>query len=87
MEPVVRLAVVAGTVDALCGLADGRTAAMPSAAATALARRGRTPLIGSVVGSGEAGGLMAVGMVGVEVEAEALSLSPIMMNVIPLGVV
>lgn len=84
VEPVVRLAVVAGMVDALCGRAEGRAAEMPSAAATALARRGRTALIGEVVGaSGEAGGLMAVGMVGVE--AEASSLSP-MVNVVGWGV-
>lgn len=83
VEPVVRLAVVAGTVDALCGRAEGSTAEMPSAAATALARRGRTALIGEVVGgAGDAGGLMAVGMVGVA--AEASSLSP-MVNVVGVG--
>lgn len=83
VEPAVRLAVVAGMVVALCGRAEGRAAAMPSAAATALARRGRTALIGEVDGgAGEAGGLMAVGMVGVA--AEASSFSP-MMNVVGMG--
>lgn len=83
VEPVVRLAVVAGMVVALCGRAEGSAAAMPSAAATALARRGRTALMGEVEGgAGEAGGLMAVGMVGVA--AEASSFSP-MVNVVEMG--